>query len=108
MLSRSNICTEITMYRNWPSKYTHVHVYIISKRYWGETILSPQNPGEYWGERPCCPCAVGAYARRPKGTIVAIIIIIIIKLSFIARLSKNNLAQKRVTEQEKPIKTEFL
>src|SRR6218665_4074173 len=37
-------------------------VYIISKRYWGETILSPQNPGEDWGERPCCPCIVGAYA----------------------------------------------
>src|SRR6218665_607829 len=33
------------------------------KRYWGETIgLSPQNPGEYWGVSPCCPCGVGAYA----------------------------------------------
>src|SRR6218665_2274314 len=61
MLSRLNICTEITMYRKWPSKYTHVHVYIISKRYWGETILSPQHPCEYWGESPCCPCGVGAY-----------------------------------------------
>src|SRR6218665_3391303 len=49
------------MYRKWSSKYTHVHVYIISKRYWGETILSPQNPGEYWGESPCCPCGVGAF-----------------------------------------------
>src|SRR6218665_2611021 len=52
------------MYRKWPSKYMHVHVgplYIISKRYWGETILSPHNPGEYWGESPCCPCGVGAY-----------------------------------------------
>src|SRR6218665_1642098 len=62
MLSRLNICTEITMYRKWPSKYTHVHVYIIFKRYWGETILSPQNPCEYWGESPCCPYAVGAYS----------------------------------------------
>src|SRR6218665_2503423 len=38
-----------------PILHVRVHVYIISKRYWGETILSPQNPGEYWGESPCCP-----------------------------------------------------
>jgi len=37
----------------------------------------------------------------------AIIIIIIIKLSFITRLNKNNLAQKRVTENCKLIKHSF-
>jgi hypothetical protein len=37
----------------------------MAKKYWGETILSPQNLGEYWGESPCCPCGVGAYDYRP-------------------------------------------
>src|SRR6218665_241638 len=55
------------MYRKWPSKYAHIHAYIISKRYWGETILSPQNPGEYWGESPRCPCGVGAYGVVERG-----------------------------------------
>src|SRR6218665_1176688 len=36
-------------------------LFLISKWYWGETILSPQYPGEYWGESPCCPCGVGSY-----------------------------------------------
>src|SRR6218665_3005176 len=72
MLSRQTICTQSTVYRKWLSKYTHVYcvcvfyihiiLFLISKRYWGETILSPQYPGEYWGECPCCPCGVGAYA----------------------------------------------
>src|SRR6218665_1658827 len=71
MLSRQAICTQSTVYRKWLSKYTHVYcvcvfyihiiLFLISKRYWGETILSPQYPGEYWGECPCCPCGVGAY-----------------------------------------------
>src|SRR6218665_1159418 len=42
-------------------RYRPVLLFLISKRYWGETILSPQYPGEYWGESPCCPCGVGAY-----------------------------------------------
>src|SRR6218665_1843906 len=41
--------------------YIHICLHVYSKRYWGETILSPQNLGEYWGESPCYPCAVGAY-----------------------------------------------
>src|SRR6218665_1159983 len=41
--------------------YTYI-LFLISKKYWGETILSPQYPGECWGESPCCLCGVGAYA----------------------------------------------
>ena len=34
-----------------------------TKKYWGETILSPQYLEKYWGECPHCPYRVGAYAR---------------------------------------------
>jgi len=36
----------------------------LSKKVLGETMLSPQNPGEYWGESPCCPCGVDAYVQQ--------------------------------------------
>jgi len=32
-----------------------------AKKYWGETILSPQYLDKYWGECPHCPYGVGAY-----------------------------------------------
>jgi len=32
-----------------------------AKKYWGETVLSPQYLEKYWGECPHCPYGVGAY-----------------------------------------------